>query len=561
MHELWRKRVKNDWLRLKIAGKDSASIAGILDKRYAHTMQRVAKAKSEDAFQTFMNAYTMSLDPHTNYMAPKAAEEFDISMRLSLTGIGATLAESEDYTTIRELIPGGPAGLSGQLHIGDRIVGVGQGAAGPIVDILGWRQDDAIELIRGAADSIVRLDILPVEAGADGKHRLVSLVRKAVRLNEQAAKSSIQTITDGPVVHRVGVITLPSFYEDSAARQAGNKDYSSATRDVARLLEKLKAEHVDSLLVDLRNNGGGSLTEAVELTGLFVGSGPVVQQRKANGSVSVERDPQAKVAWNGPLGVLINRGSASASEIFAAAMQDYGRGLVIGDPSYGKGTVQTMVDLDQIAKNEKPRFGELKMTVAQFFRVNGGTTQMRGVVPDIPLRGGSDEGDYGEARFDNALPWTQIKPADYVPSANVQPLLPVLMRRHEARVNTDTDMKNMYEDIARARHERESNVVSLNEADRRKERLANEALQAARKPVNAAAKTPLSESIDTTRDDGLQPNERNLALSLSAEKMRKDAKDIFLLEAVHILSDEIDVTRADPQLARGNKAATEATLP
>jgi carboxyl-terminal processing protease len=561
MHELWRKRVKNDWLRLKIAGKDSASIAGILDKRYAHAMQRVTKAKSEDAFQTFMNAYTMSIDPHTNYMAPKAAEEFDISMRLSLTGIGATLAESEDYTTIRELIPGGPAGLSGQLHIGDRIVGVGQGAAGPIVDILGWRQDDAIELIRGAADSIVRLDILPLEAGADGKHRQVSLVRKPVRIDEQAAKSSIQTITDGPVVHRVGVITLPSFYEDSSARQAGKKDYSSATRDVARLLEKLKAEHVDSLLVDLRNNGGGSLTEAVELTGLFVGSGPVVQQRKANGSVSVERDPQAKVAWNGPLGILINRGSASASEIFAAAMQDYGRGLVIGDPSYGKGTVQTMVDLDQIAKNEKPLFGELKMTVAQFFRVNGGTTQLRGVVPDIPLRGGSDEGEFGEASFDNALPWTHIKPADYVPSASVKPLLPVLLGRHEARVNADADMKNMYADIARVRLEREKNVVSLNEADRRKERIATEALQAARKPTNPAAKSPLAESIDTTHDDGLQPNERNLALSLSVEKMRKDAKDIFLLEAVRILSDEIDVTRADPQLARGNKASIEATSP
>ena len=552
MRDLWRRRVKNDWLRLKIAGKDSASIAGILDKRYVHSMQRVSKAKSEDAFQTFMNAYTMSIDPHTNYMAPKAAEEFDISMRLSLTGIGATLAESEDYTTVRELIAGGPASLSGQLHVGDRIVGVGQGAAGPIVDILGWRQDDAIDLIRGPADTKVRLDILPVGAGSVEAHRLVSLVRKPVRLSEQAAKSSIQSITNGRVVHRIGVITLPSFYEDFSAKQAGNKNYSSATHDVARILEDLKAEHVDSLLVDLRNNGGGSLAEAVELTGLFVGSGPVVQQRKANGSVSVERDPQAKVAWNGPLGVLINRGSASASEIFAAAMQDYGRGLVIGDPSYGKGTVQTMVDLDQLAKNEKPRFGELKMTVAQFFRVNGGTTQLRGVVPDIPLRGGSDEGAFGEATYDNALPWAQIKSADYSPTSNVQSVLPTLLEQHEARMHVDPDMKHLYEDIEKSKLERTKNVVSLNEATRRQDRAAYEALLASRRSTDQALATPLPETTGTDHDDGLEPNERSLTKSLKSEKLRKDAKDILLLEAVHILSDEIDVAKPEPKLAIGN---------
>ena len=555
MRDLWRKRVKNDWLRLKIAGKDSASIAGILDKRYVHSMQLVSKAKSEDAFQTFMNAYTMSIDPHTNYMAPKAAEEFDISMRLSLTGIGAILAESEDYTTVRELIAGGPASLSGQLHVGDRIVGVGQGATGPIVDILGWRQDDAIDLIRGPVDTIVRLDILPADAGSAGKHKQVSLVRKPVRLSEQAAKSSIQSITEGNVVHRIGVITLPSFYEDFSAKQAGNNDYRSATRDVAKILENLKAEHVDSLLVDLRNNGGGSLAEAVELTGLFVGSGPAVQQRKANGSVSVERDPQAKVAWKGPLGILINRASASASEIFAAAMQDYGRGLVIGDQSYGKGTVQSMVDLDQLAKNEKPRFGELKMTVAQFFRVNGGTTQLRGVVPDIPLRGGYDEGDFGEASYDNALPWTQIKPADYLPSSRVQSVLPVLLKKHEARLNADAELKHLYEDIAKSKLERERNVVSLNEADRRKERDAQQASQTSRTPVDKDVTARLPESIGATHDDGLQANERSIAASISAEKARKDAKDIFLLEAVHILSDEIDVATPEPQLAVGNALA------
>jgi carboxyl-terminal processing protease len=545
MRDLWRRKVKNDWLRLKIAGKDSASITAILDKRYAHAMQRIGKAKHDDVFQTFMNAYTMSIDPHTNYMAPRAAQEFDISMRLSLTGIGATLAESEDYTTVRELIAGGPASLSGQVHVGDRIVGVGQGATGAMVDILGWRQDDAIELIRGAADTQVRLDILPAKAGPDGEHKLVTLVRKPVRVIEQAAKSSIQSITDGAATRRIGVITLPSFYEDFAAKQAGNKNYTSATRDVAKLVEDLKKQQVDSLLIDLRNNGGGSLAEAVELSGLFVGNGPVVQQRKANGSVSVEKDTQAKVAWTGPLGILINRGSASASEIFAAAMQDYGRGLVIGDPSFGKGTVQTMIDLDQIAKNEKPRFGELKMTVAQFFRVNGGTTQMRGVVPDIPLQGGSDEGDFGESSFGNALPWSQIKAADYSPSNSMKALVPVLLKKHEARAKVDAGMQQLREDIAKSKREREKNVISLNEADRRKDRDAREALLASRTPAQQAGKASVPATADAANDDGLQPNERSLAKSLSAEKVRKDAKDIFLIEAAHILSDQISATEAE----------------
>jgi carboxyl-terminal processing protease len=553
IRDLWRRRVKNDWLRLKIAGKDNASIADILDKRYAHAMQRISKVKSEEAFQTFMNAYTMSIDPHTNYMAPRAAAEFDISMRLSLTGIGATLAETEDYTAIRELVVGGPAGLSGQLHVGDRIVGVGQDASGPMVDVVGWRLDDVIQLIRGPGDTVVRLDILPAQAGPDGSHKVVTLVRKPIRLSEQAAKSSIQTVTQGSETHRIGVITLPSFYEDFVAKQAGNKDYSSATRDVARLVQELKAQQVDSLLIDLRNNGGGSLAEAIELTGLFVGNGPVVQQRKANGSVSVERDGQAKVIWNGPLGILINHGSASASEIFAAAMQDYGRGLVMGDPSFGKGTVQSMVNLDAITRNGKPRFGELKMTVAQFFRVNGGTTQLRGVVPDIPLQGGTDDGGYGEASYDNALPWTQIKPADFVPTNDLQSMVPVLLKKHEIRVAVDADMKHVFEDIAKFKQERKKNTISLNEAERRKERDAQEARLASRTATDQSTKTPATDTVAASRDDGLLPNERSLANAISAEKARKEAKDVFLLEAARVLSDALDVAKTEPRLATSQK--------
>ena len=344
MNDLWRKRVKNDWLRLKLAGKDSQSIAQTMNKRYDNALSGISKVKSEDVFQLFMEAYATTIDPHTSYFGVRASEDFDISMKLSLVGIGAVLQDKDEYTTIRELLAGSPAALSGKLKVGDRIVGVGQGENSLPTEVMGWRIEDTVALIRGAEDSVVLLDVLPAEAGPDGKHNLVSLIRKKISLDKQAAKKSVIELKEGKATHRIGVITLPGFYEDFAARQKGDKDYKSATRDVARLLEELKKEKVDSVLVDLRNNGGGSLIEAIELTGLFIDKGPVVQQRDSKGRVSVEKDTNAGLAWNGPLGVLINRGSASASEIFAAAIQDYGRGVVIGEPSFGKGTVQSVVE-------------------------------------------------------------------------------------------------------------------------------------------------------------------------------------------------------------------------
>lgn len=554
MLELWRKRVKNDWLRLKLAGKEDKNIVAILDKRYDNLLKRLGRIKSADAFQIYMNAYTMAIEPHTNYMGPRAAEDFDISMRLSLVGIGAELAELDEYTTIRKLIPGGPAILSGKLQVGDRIVGVAQGKNGSMTDVLGWRLDDTVTLIRGAADSVVVLDVLPVDAGTDGKHKLVSLIRKTINLEEQAAKASVHTIMDGNVAHRVGVISLPSFYEDFAARQKGTINYKSAAHDVVRLLDDLKKQKADSVLIDLRNNGGGSLTEAVELTGLFVGKGPVVQQRNASGDISVEKDSKAAIAWDGPLGVLINRSSASASEIFAAAIQDYGRGFIIGEPSFGKGTVQSMVDLDRIAKNSKPQFGELKVTVAQFFRINGGTTQLRGVTPDIAFPVVSDIEHYGESSFDNALPWTQIKAADYAPVRNLQGLLPTLLTRHEDRIKKDKDFQYLQEDISESQLLRKKNTISLNEAARRTERDALEARLKSRESQtetgkNNHGKIPGKESVTrkgrAIRDDGLQADERNLASELADEKVRKNAKDIYLDEAIHILSDEVDVLKID----------------
>lgn len=538
MREQWRKRVKNDWLRLKLAGKDDKAIVATLEKRYDNALKRIGRTSGKDAFEAFMNAYTMAIEPHTNYMGPRAAADFDISMKLSLVGIGAALMEKDDYVTIRDLVPGGPAALSGQLKSGDRILGVAQGSSGAMTDILGWRLDDTVALIRGAADSIVQLDVLPAEAGPDGKHKRVSLVRKRIRLEDQAAKKTILPVTDGKLTRQVGVISLPGFYEDFDARQKGDRDFKSATRDVARLLDELKKARVDSVLIDLRNNGGGSLKEAIELTGLFIDQGPVVQQRDARGRITIERDAKAGVAWDGPLGVMINRASASASEIFAAAIQDYGRGLVIGEPSFGKGTVQAMINLDDVARNDKLKFGELKLTVAQFFRVNGEATQLRGVKPDITLPTMTDAESFGEASYDNALPWIQVKALDYSPAGNVKVRLPDLLQRHEARVSKDKEFRFLREDIAELNVQRKKKRVSLNEAERRKDRDVQEARLAARD-----AQEPGRQKNKLVRDDGLQSGERDLAKDLADEKADDKAKDVLLNEAARILGDEADLLK------------------
>jgi carboxyl-terminal processing protease len=549
MRELWRKRLKNDWLRLKLGGKDDKSIVELLDKRYDTLSKQVSRARSTDAFQLFMNAYTMAIEPHTNYLGPRASAEFGISMQLSLVGIGASLAEIDSYITIRELIPGGPAILSGQLKAGDRILGIAQGGNGAMTDVLGWRVDDAVELIRGAPDSVVRLDILPADAGPDGKHKVVSLIRKTISLEARAAKASVHTVPDGKATRRIGVISLPTFYEDFAARNKGLQDYRSATRDVVRLLEAMKKEKVDGVLIDLRNNGGGSLGEAIELTGMFIDKGPVVQQRSANGEVSIGSDTKAGVAWDGPLGVLINRRSASSSEIFAAAIQDYGRGLIIGEPSFGKGTVQTLVNLDELAKSGKAQFGELKMTIAQFFRINGSTTQLRGVTPDILFPAAPDAETIGESSYDNALPWVRIKAVDHIPAGDLKGALPVLLSLHEARVRKDKAFQYLQEDIAESRLQRTRNLVSLNEAVRRKEQAALEARLASRESQKEAGKEPAATKSSPLRDDGLQPGERNLANELAAEKALENAKDVLLIEAVQIIGDAVRVLQTGVGLA------------
>jgi carboxyl-terminal processing protease len=571
--DLWRRRVKNDWLRLKLAGKDDKSIRETLDKRYDGYQTRLKKLNNEDVFQMFMNAYATAIEPHTNYLGPRSAENFDIAMRLSLDGIGAVLQSREDYTVVREVVPGGPADKSGKLKVGDRIVGVAQGN-GTFTDVMGWRIDDVVQLVRGEKNSTVRLDVLPADAGPDGKHTTIALVRQKISMEEQSAKKKIIDVTDNGVKRRIGVIQLPTFYQDFEARRKGDKDFKSATRDVQRILGELKKEKVDNVLIDLRNNGGGSLVEAVELTGLFIDKGPVVQQRNAEGRVEVESDTNAGLAWDGPMGVLINRGSASASEIFAAAIQDYGRGIVIGEPSFGKGTVQTLINLDRFSQNDKLKYGELKMTIAQFFRINGGTTQLRGVTPDIKLPVTVDAESFGESSYDNALPWVQIKPATFLPSGDLKELVAPLQKRHDARVAKDKDFLDIEQDIAEALKLRKDNVISLNEATRRKERETQEGRAKAREarladstkpddPVSgpggkeARAKVPApTKATKTTAalkgaahaDDGLQGDERSLTAELAAEKAAKNAKDVYLQEAAHILADEAGMLKADTRL-------------
>ncbi|UXI67993.1 carboxy terminal-processing peptidase [Tahibacter amnicola] len=563
LDDLWRKRVKNDVLRLKLAGKKDDEIRKTLDKRYAGFLERVGQINAEDVFQTFMNAYATSIEPHTNYLGPRASENFDIAMKLSLEGIGAVLQREDEYTAIREIVPGGPAALSGKLKVGDRIVGVGQGEHGPINDVIGWRLDDVVEQIRGQKDTTVRLEVLPSDAGPDGKHTLLSLVRKKVSIEEQAAKKQVIEIKDGEATRRIGVIQLPTFYQDFDARRRGDKDYKSATRDTAKLLAELKSENVDGVLIDLRNNGGGSLSEATELTGLFIDKGPVVQVRNAQGRVESEDDTQRGMTWDGPMAVMVNRGSASASEIFAAAIQDYGRGLIIGEPTFGKGTVQNLVDLDQVAQNEKPKFGELKMTIAQFFRINGGTTQLRGVVPDVPFPDAGDAREFGESSYDNALPWTSITPADFNAVADLKPVVPLLISRHEARVAKSREWQYFAEDQSEIKRLRQEKTVSLNEEVRRKERDEQEARKKARDAEKLAAQNTRSDGAAVGQnsasasaeslansDDGLQADERSIKSQVEREKLAKDQKDIVLDEAAHILADEVGLIRADTKLAQ-----------
>lgn len=551
LDELWRKSVKNDWLRLKLAGKKPEEIRKTLDKRYTTLEKSVNELKGEDVFQFFLNAYTSAVDPHTDYFTPRTAENFNQAMSLSLEGIGAQLQRQDDMVVIREIIAGGPAAVNGKLKPGDRIVGVGQGTSGPIDDVIGWRIDDVVAKIRGNKDTQVRLEFIPAEEGVDGKHHTLVLTRQKVRLAEQAAKGETLRIpaAKGEPERRVGVIKLPTFYQDFEGRRRNATDYASATRDVARLLEGFKKDKLDGVVLDLRNNGGGSLDEAIELTGLFIEQGPVVQVRESGGRVTVNSDRSAAVAWDGPLAVLINRGSASASEIFAGAIQDYGRGLVIGETTFGKGTVQNIVDLDRWPSGETQRFGQVKLTIAQFFRVSGSSTQHKGVVPDLAFPASVDATEFGESTYDNALPWTRIAAVPHTQYGNFAPLLPRLEALHATRIAADREFQWWNEDVEQFRAEKAKKYISLNETERRTERERQETQRRQRQATRKELGLDLDPLADDSDDDGLTGNERDIVKDAAREKAAEKRPDPLLRESASILADAVNLLETDRPLS------------
>ena len=470
LDELWRKRLKNDALNRKLDGREWDDIAETLGNRYHRYHKIILQYDNEDVFQLYMNAYTEAVDPHTSYFSPITSENFNIDMSLSLEGIGAQLTSEDDYTKVNRIIPGGPADKSDLLHKDDRIVAVGQGEDGEMVDVVGWRLDDVVQLIRGEKGSIVKLSIIPADAELNMSTKEIQITRDKVKLEDQAAQSEIILINHDGLDYKLGVIDIPAFYMDFEGKRKGDPDYKSTTKDVKKLLNELKKENVDGVIVDLRENGGGSLQEAIELTGLFIEDGPVVQVRNSNGSIEVGKDPDETIVYDGPLAVMINRYSASASEIFSGAIQDYGRGLVVGETTYGKGTVQNLIDLGMFKRGGEEKEGKVKMTVAKYYRVTGSSTQHMGVIPDIEFPSPVDAEDYGESSKPSALPWDQIRSSTYQKYSDLSRFFPELRKKHKERISNNLEFQYMLEDIEDYKERREKKEFSLNEEVRKQER-------------------------------------------------------------------------------------------
>ena len=454
LDELWRQRVKYDALNLKLTGKDWNEISEVLAKRYNTALKRISQSRSEDVFQTFMNAFARSIDPHTSYLSPRNAERFQVDMSLSLEGIGAMLQSSDDYTTIISLVPGGPAENSEQLGPDDKIIGVGQGDE-KIVDIIGWRLDDVVDLIKGPKGSTVRLEVISGKAGGASKPQIISIVRQKIKLEDRQAKSEVIE-SDLPQYkgRKIGVINVPSFYVN-------------LTQDVKKLISGLKEQQVEGIIIDLRNNGGGALSEATALSGLFIGKGPVVQVKSGNQRVNVKYDPDIGLFYGGPVSVLVNRYSASASEIFAAAMQDYGRALVLGEQTFGKGTVQQHRSLSKIYDFYDKPIGFITYTIQKFYRINGGSTQNMGVIPDVLFPSAVVADEFGEIVADNTLPWDSIAKAKYHGTGEIEtPNFESLHLKHLLRISQNQEFKFIAEDIATFKADKDINSISLVESVR-----------------------------------------------------------------------------------------------
>ncbi|WP_267296861.1 carboxy terminal-processing peptidase [Parachryseolinea silvisoli] len=469
LNEVWRKIVKSQALSLKLAGKTPEDIERMLRERYERFSKSILQFNSEDVFSMYMNSITESYDPHTNYFSPRAADLFKQQMSLSLEGIGAKLQTENDYTKIAEVIPGGPADKSKLVHNNDRIIGVAQGD-GEMVDVIGWRIDDVVKLIKGPKGTTVRLQILPAETGLNGAPKIIQIVRDKIKLEDQQAKKSIIHYQKDGKDMSLGVITLPSFYMDFEAYQKGDPNYTSTTRDVQRLIKELQAENISGLALDLRNNGGGSLTEAIDLTGLFIKNGPVVQVRNTVNKTEVMTDNNPAIGYNGPLVVLTNRFSASASEIFAGAIQDYHRGVVVGESTFGKGTVQTVIDLNRFINDPANQVGELKLTFQKFYRVTGSSTQNKGVTPDVLLPTPLDPEQFGESASPSAMPWDEINGTLFqkTPVIN-EKVLSNINKAYQERLKTDKSLSQFVIETNEIRKSYRDTRVSLNEVVRKKE--------------------------------------------------------------------------------------------
>lgn len=471
LNDLWRKIIKSQSLSLKLNGKKPEEIQKIITERYERFEKAISQYEADDIFELYMNNIAEAFDPHTNYFSPRTSERFEQNMSLSLEGIGARLQSENDYTKVVQILPGGPAEKSDLIHENDRIVGVAQGDDGEMVDVIGWRLDDVVDLIKGPKGTVVRLEILPAESGINGKSEVITLTREKIKLEDLQAKAETIKFKKDGRDFKIGVITVPSFYMEFEAYQAGDPDYNSTTRDVRRLVEELKDQNIDGLMMDLRNNGGGSLAEAIDLTGLFIKDGPVVQVKTSSNQIEVGEDEDPSVIYDGPMAVLINRFSASASEIFAGAIQDYQRGIVLGEQTFGKGTVQSVIDLSRYLNVPGDvKVGQLKITLQKFYRVTGSSTQHLGVNPDIAFPSAFDADEFGESSSVNALPWDQIKSTNFDNLERVSPqLVSRLTRDYDQRLLTDPGLKALVTEANELKEALAKNTVSLNEEQRRKE--------------------------------------------------------------------------------------------
>lgn len=517
-NDLWRKILKNQELELRLGNRKDSAVAATMKQRYANLDKALNRVKGADVFQIYMNSFAEALDPHTNYFSPNYADRFNQEMSQSLEGIGAMLQEDGEYIKITSVLPGGPAFKSNLLKINDKIAGVAQGDNGSMVNTMNWQVDEVVKLIKGPKGTIVRLQVVPPDALAGAPPKEIRLVREKIKLEEQRAKKEIIEVSDNGRAFKIGVINIPMFYRDFEGARKHEQGFSSTTSDVKKFIEELKGEKVEGIVIDLRDNGGGSLTEAIDLTGLFIPKGPVVQVRESTGETEVYTDPDPSVTYDGPMAVLVNRFSASASEIFAAAIQDYKRGVIVGGQTFGKGTVQTLIDLNRWLPKEGEKVGQVKMTIQKFYRINGSSTQHKGVTPDVELPSAFSAEEYGESSQPSALPWDQINSTRYEQSRGIDDkILTRLRDRFDQRLKSDPELKQLAQDLADFKKAKENTTVSLQESKRRKERE-----EAERKRAAANKVSQVSAPVDET-----------------GTPSPKKKKDLYLTEAGLVLADYI----------------------